>query len=295
MYQQFIDRFLTQQALPDSYRDDIDAWFLPLAEELAARRRAQPDTPLVVGINGAQGTGKSTLARLLTGLFTAMELRAVALSLDDFYLPRARRDALARNTHPLLVSRGVPGTHDMTLALSMLKRLATADASASVPLPVFDKASDDQRPSADWPVVTGPLDLIVLEGWCVGAQPQETDELKTPVNDLEREEDADGRWRGYVNTALGGDYQTLFAQLQVLLMLHAPDFDQVYRWRGLQEEKLRQSAGSAAGMDSTQLARFIQHFERLTRHCLNTLPQQVDAVFYLDTGHAVVRREDRSV
>lgn len=292
MYQQFIDRFLRQQALPDAYRHDIDAFFLPLAEELAARRRAQPDTPLVVGINGAQGTGKSTLAQLLTGLLTTKGMRAVALSLDDFYLPRAQRVQLALDVHPLLASRGVPGTHDVALALDTLNRLATADRSRRVPLPSFDKATDDQRPPADWPVVSGPLDLIVLEGWCVGAQPQAAAELVTPINGLEREEDSDGSWRGYVNAALGGDYQALFARLDLLLMLRAPDFEQVYRWRGLQEEKLRQTAGESAGMDSAQLARFISLFERLTRHCLNTLPLLADTVFYLDTGHTVVRREE---
>ena len=291
MYQQIIDRFIQQEALPETYRQDIADWFLPLVPTLAGKRVQHPARPLFVGINGAQGTGKSTLASLLVSLCTAHALRAVALSIDDFYLGKSQRGELARTIHPLFATRGVPGTHDVQSLIQTLQLLNSAGANDSVRLPGFNKATDDCIPPAQWRHCTGPLDLIFLEGWFMGAQPQSEAELQQAVNALEQCEDPEKIWRSYVNTQLGLGYQQVFASFDMLVMLHAPGFEQVLEWRNLQEAKLRQKAGNrSAGMQAEQIVRFIQHFERLTRHCLLTLPQRANVVFNLDAAHRVVNR-----
>lgn len=285
---QLIAEFVSQEQLPPEYGEDAQRWFLPLAAELY-RRQENLDRPLLVAINGTQGTGKSTLAALLTRLLENQELRVANLSIDDFYLSHDRRRELARDIHPLFASRGVPGTHDTELLARCLDALCEADAGQQLALPRFDKSRDDCVARADWPRIAGPVQVIILEGWFVGLRPQSADALSDPVNALERDEDPDAIWRQRVNHALANDYQKIFERFDYLIMLQAPSFDQVYEWRSLQEQKLRQrSTADAVGvMNEEQLKRFIQHFERLTRHCLDTLPDQADCVFSLNGAHRV--------
>ncbi len=229
--------------------------------------------PLVLGLCGAQGSGKSTLAAALVDAATRRGLAAAALSLDDLYRTRAERSVLAREVHPLLATRGVPGTHDVALGLDLLVRI---EAGEAVCLPRFDKATDDRAPEAQWTAVPGSLDLLVFEGWCVGARPQAAAALVDPVNALEAGEDADGHWRRWVNAELAGDYQRLFARIGVLVLLAAPGFEVVADWR------LEQEQAGAGVMDAGQIARFIQHYERLTRHILAEMPDRADLVIRLD-------------
>ena len=294
MYAQLIADFVARERLPASYIRDAGDFIVPLAGELARAVAEAPAQTLFVGINGAQGTGKSTLCQLLVELLAVHGLNAANLSIDDFYLTRAARRDLARSTHPLLISRGVPGTHELALLERTLVALAHAGADDRVSLPRFDKATDDRVPEEQWPQLGGPVHVVLLEGWFVGARPQPTAMLAQPVNRLEAEEDPDGRWRGWVNARLA-DFQAVFSRLDRLVMLAAPSFEQVYEWRALQEEKLRQRHGEGAGlMDREALTRFIQHFERLTRHCLATLPGQADVVLSLDAEHRLVARQDRA-
>lgn len=286
-----VQAFIRQERLPDTFAQIIDDWYLPLVGLLLARRR-QLNRPLLVGINGAQGTGKSTLAGFLTLMLRDHSLRVANLSLDDFYLDSARRAQLAGQVHPLLASRGVPGTHDLALAREVLATLADPESRGECALPRFDKAVDEPRPPAEWEHVTLPVDVILLEGWFVGLQGEPDAALQSPVNDLEADEDPDGSWRGYVNQRLA-DYQVLFDPIDYLVMLRAPSFDCVYRWRSLQERKLAARAGPGASkvMDQPTLDRFIQHFERLTRHCLTSLPARADLVFHLDEAHRITHSE----
>jgi D-glycerate 3-kinase len=264
--------------LPASYRTLIEEQHAPLAQRIAARAARRPARPWVVGICGPQGSGKSTLAASLRQLLAAQGLRAAVLSLDDLYLTHAQRAALAGRVHPLLAQRGVPGTHDVALGLDVIARLGEP---GTVALPSFDKARDDRCALAQWPRVAAPLDVLLFEGWCVGARPQAEAELVTPLNALERTEDQQGVWRRYVNAALAGDYQRLFAGLDELVLLQAESFEHVYAWRLEQEHKLRErlratGADLAATMDDAALARFIQLFERLTRHILAEMPARAD-------------------
>ena len=289
MYQQLIKDFIQQERLPSTYLLDATQYFLPLVRDIKAEIQSSRKGPFLIGINGAQGTGKSTLAKLLSALLTSSGYRAVNLSIDDFYYSKAKRQELADEIHPLLRSRGVPGTHDVDLALNLIEQLYAAGSNQQITLPRFDKSLDDCRPVAACEQIQGPIDIIILEGWFVGAKAQAGDELTQAINELEINEDSDGRWRAYVNQQLAGSYQSLFEKIHILLMLQAPGFEQVLEWRSLQEEKLRTLVVTDASglMDRKAIKHFIQHFERLTRHCLRTLPDSADRVFRLNTEHRI--------
>lgn len=240
-----------------------------------------PGTPRILGINGAQGSGKTTLAeRLRHALDRDHRVRAAVLSLDDFYRSRAQREALARAVHPLLATRGVPGTHDVDLLSRVLENLRTG---RSVRLPRFVKAEDDLGPPESGALVEGPVDVVLFEGWCVGTPPQDASELVASINALEAEEDRDGRWRAYVNDQLAGPYARLFGALDRLVFLQSPGFEVVHGWRLEQESGNATAApGATRVMDAATLQRFIAHYERLTRHALRVLPARADVVIELD-------------
>jgi D-glycerate 3-kinase len=242
----------------------------------------------VAGICGAQGSGKSTVAEALKQRFEAEGRRVAVLSLDDLYRTRAEREALAALVHPLLLTRGVPGTHDVALGLETIAALERGEAAA---LPRFDKAADDRLSQCDWPLAPEGTELLILEGWCVGARPQDEAALAEPVNALEREEDPQAIWRRFANAALAGDYQRLFARIDLLALLAAPSFDCVFGWRRQQEDALRARSGS--GMSGAQLLRFVQHYERLTRHILREMPARADLVLELGEDRSVRRASAR--
>lgn len=277
----WLTAFLREEKLPAGFAAEIETLHAPLAARIAA---VAMGPAFVVGICGPQGSGKTTTVRILARLLEARGLKVATLSLDDLYLPRADREALARDVHPLLATRGVPGTHDVALGLSVLDGLAGEGATI---LPRFDKASDDRAPVETWPVVSGPVDIVLLEGWCLGARPQTPQALAQPVNALERERDPDGVWRAYVNAALAGPYRALFARLDLLVLFTAPDFATVLSWRQEQEAKLRdrlaaEGLGAGRAMSQVQVAQFVQHYERLTRHIAREMPARADLVIALD-------------
>jgi len=242
--------------------------------------------PLLAGICGSQGSGKSTACEQAARALSASGVRVAVLSIDDIYLPRAAREDLARRVHPLLLTRGVPGTHEPLLGLRALEALAMRER---VLLPRFDKAREDRAPVGDWTLVEGPVDVVLFEGWCVGARPQQPHELAAPVNELEAEWDADGRWRRFVNDALSRDYQALFAPIDFLALLAAPNFEVVTRWRTEQERQLRATRPGAAGvMSDPAIERFVQHYERLTRHILAEMPARADLMLRLDENRRVL-------
>lgn len=279
-----IDRALLAPALNRVY--------LPLAAWLVRRKG---DKPLVLGINGGQGSGKSTLCEFLKLILQdGFGLRVAGLSIDDIYKTRAEREQLARTVHPLLLTRGVPGTHDVALGLGVIGALKIAGDGDSVSIPSFDKARDDRRPLNEWPHFQGKADIIIFEGWCVGAKPQDEGELARALNSLEAEEDADGRWRRYVNEQLKGAYAELFGQLDALVMLKVPSMERVFEWRSLQEEKLADSLAydqqaACRIMDAAAIRRFVQHYERITRAMLEEMPKRADVTLFVDDEHQICR------
>jgi len=235
----------------------------------------------ILGVCGVQGSGKSTLAGQLVALAERRGRRALALSLDDTYLDRPEREALAREIHPLLLTRGPPGTHDVALACAVLDALR---AGARVEVPRFDKLRD--RRSA--PVVAHTIDLVIFEGWCVGVPPEDERALAAPLNRLERDEDPDARWRRWCNQALARDYPALWHRLDRLLFLQPPGFEIVPEWRWQQQQALEATAPAHPRMSRAALERFIQHYERVSRHALRTLPALADHTVRLDAARCVV-------
>lgn len=240
-----------------------------------------------IGLAGGQGAGKSTLSRLLEAACAQLDLRVCVLSLDDYYLPRAERFALARRVHPLFETRGPPGTHDVALCGAHLRALA---APGEVEIPVFDKGRDDR---VGMRRVSGPVDLVVLEGWCVGASPLDEGSLAVPCNALERDEDPEGVWRRHQARELAGSYAALWAELEALVFLRVPDLDCVRRWR------LRQEADRPVEhrLDAAAIDRFVAHYERITLDLVARLPERAEWTVELAPDHSIasIVRRDRSL
>ena len=291
---QALQDFLTRHRLPPQFLQLVEAWYAPLAEQLASQH-ASAGRPLLVGVNGSQGSGKSTLASLLALLLKQIHgLGVVQLSIDDFYLTRESRRSLAERVHPLLATRGVPGTHDLPLMRETLQRLLRE--KCEVPIPRFDKAIDDRCPAEQWEHVSAPLDLVIIDGWCLGTPAQSEAALLQPVNELESREDPDAGWRRYANRQIIEHYQSIYQMVDLWIMLQAPSFDCVYQWRLEQEQKLAHElelAGDSAPlqnqvMSARQIARFIQHYQRLTEHTLQQLPARVHYLYRLDPERQIV-------
>ncbi len=276
----------------------LEAIYVPLGAWLYQYKRQQG--PLIVGINGAQGAGKSTLVTLLEiTLAEGFGQRVVGFSLDDIYKTRADRLEMADKLHPLFATRGVPGTHDVELGFNLLHRLKLARADTVTKIPVFDKSIDDRCPEAVWQEWVGPADIIIVDGWCFGASPQSEADLREPVNRLEAEEDPQAIWRRYVNEQLKGCYSRLFGLADVLLMLKVPSMDSVFEWRTMQEQKLVERAAQvslARGaqeplkvMSEDEIRHFIMHYERLTRQMLEQIPDRADVTLHLNENHKIDR------
>jgi D-glycerate 3-kinase len=285
----WLDGYLRREQLPEGFRLLVQQVHAPIARRVAAAARAH-GPGFVLGICGAQGSGKSTLTGVLQGLLAAEGLPTAVLSIDDLYLTHAARQQLGATVHPLLCTRGVPGTHDLALGEATLDALAS---HGTVALPRFDKRSDDRLPADVWPHFQAPAAVVILEGWCVGARPEAEATLAVPVNTLERDEDADIRWRRHVNDALQGPYARFFDRIDLLLMLQAPSFDVVHGWRLEQERKLRERVRSEGGdlarvMDDGQIHRFISHYERVTRNLLAEMPARADILLRLDAERAAL-------
>lgn len=282
--------FIAQEKLPESFISLAQEWYLPLAEQLATQK-SQVNRPLVLGVNGSQGSGKSTLSALLVSLLDEVHgLNTISLSIDDFYLTRDERLKLSKEVHPLLATRGVPGTHDIGLMMSCIEKLCEGTGAVSVPR--FNKAEDDRHKESAWSKIFAPVDVLILEGWCLGVPAQKPSSLEVATNSLEEKEDPNSIWRKYVNQCLENEYQTLHQRIDIWIMLKAPSFEHVYAWRLEQEEKLKarlERDGKTAQhtMTPEQIERFIQHYQRLTEQALNELPGLVHYLFTLDASRQV--------
>lgn len=273
-------------ALPQSYPDQLKDTVIDIALWLFQRWENEGRSCFVVGVTGAQGTGKSTLSAFLRDFLEVAGLRVMIVSIDDLYWPQEHRLDLARTRHPLLATRGVPGTHEIELALALFEQARGID-SEEISWPRFNKAIDDRE---SMQMLRGPVDIVLFEGWCVGCPPLEPRSLDAPINKLERLEDPLGIWRKGIQQALSGSYRRVFDSLDALIMLKAPSFEKVFSWRRLQEEKLGQSLGTENTqnlriMNDQELHRFIEHYERLTRHMLDVLPDYADVVIEIDEDH----------
>ena len=284
-----LDFFINNEGLTAAYRDRSERYFIPLAEQILNWKGSDI---FCLGMNGAQGSGKSTLARFLQLYLEKLYgLSVVILSLDDLYLTRAERIALAEEVHPLLKTRGVPGTHDIGLGIGFMECCLVGkwrDACC----PRFDKANDDRKPSSHWLRLEKAPDIILLEGWCVGALPEPEEALIEPVNMLEKIEDATGTWRRFVNARLAAEYQIFYGMFSHWVVLQPPSFEAVVENRMKQEDQLRNqlhASGSKGSrvMSDEEVIRFISHYERLTRWMWELFPERADVLIQLEENHVV--------
>jgi D-glycerate 3-kinase len=233
----------------------------------------------VYGIAGLQGSGKSTLAGQMAALAHARGLSVVVLSIDDFYLGRRERLKLGHTVHPLLATRGPPGTHDVALACRTIDSLKNGERTA---LPHFDKIADRRLPPSRWPLVTQPADLIVFDGWFLKVPPEHPSALHEPLNALERDADPTGVWRAYCNNALAA-YAPLWQRIDRLLLMQGPGFEIVPDWRWQQEIALQAAHPRRHAMDHKAVERFVLFFERVSRQAMRTLPAIADRTLRIDS------------
>jgi D-glycerate 3-kinase len=291
--QAMLARTLQEASLPDSVALNFMRWHAGVTRSLAQRAKTA-ETPLLVGFSGCQGSGKSTLVAFMAEVMREVHgVSTVVLSLDDFYLTKAARASLAESIHPLFATRGVPGTHDLVLLNETITALR--QPGGAVPLPAFDKARDDRTEMVHWRQVSAPIQLILLEGWCIGLSPQKESELEAPVNQVEVEQDPSLIWRREANRQLANEYADLFGELEALLLLQAPSFDAVFEWRWQQEQRLSEQFQKDhpdkpdPTMSRSEVTDFVLHYQRLTEHALKTLPDQADFVWELATDRSVER------
>ncbi len=267
----------------------VETVCLPLSSWLARRE----PRPLVAALSGPPGSGKSTLVGALRWLLARRHgLRSAGFSLDDVYYTKAERQALARDVHPLLATRGVPGTHDLALANALLDALTRAGAEQPVRLPRFDKLADDRAPESEWDRVEARPDVILVDGWFWGAAPPSVASLERPINEREATEDPDGHWRRHVREQLAGGYQDLFARADVHVRLTSPSWETTLAWRVEQQLALRGLAGTAPdAATQAEITKFLRLFERVAR-----LPpaREPDLTLELDERRELVRVAERA-
>jgi D-glycerate 3-kinase len=209
-------------------------------------------------------------------------------SVSTISISAAARAALARTVHPLLRTRGVPGTHDVGLLQRTLAALRRASPQRPAWLPRFDKGRDTRLPPSRWRRIARAPALVILEGWCIGVAPQAPAALRVSLNRLEREQDRDGRWRRWVNAQLEQHYAPLWQRIERLALLQAPAWAIVARWRD-EQERARRLRHAPHALARAALRDFLMHYERLGRHALRTLPARAHLRIVLDARRRVVR------
>jgi D-glycerate 3-kinase len=284
--------WLNELELPEDLISDLELIYIPFCNYIFRSMPIASGKPLIIGINGSQGSGKTTFAHLLGKVLQIFfHYEVVNCSIDDFYLTRAEREKLSTEVHPLLITRGVPGTHDVNLGINIFRNLIIASDETVTTIPVFDKAIDDRKPKEEWVKFIGRPDIIIFEGWCLGAKPVAEAELLQPINELERHFDQDGAFRKYANNNLKASYAKWFEMIDCLIMLKVPEFEQVIEWRWIQEKKLADKH-SGAGiknriMTEEETRFFISHFERITRQMLKEMPQTAQVILWINKSHEI--------
>ena len=243
----------------------------------------------IIGLSGGQGAGKSTITGVLKLILNKKYgLNICVFSIDDFYKKKHERLKMSKKKHPLFLTRGVPGTHDLTLLNKTITRLMKKKFK-TVLVPKFDKSKDDRFKKSMWQKIENRPDIIIFEGWCVGAICQKNYQLKKPLNYIEKKYDTDLRWRKTVNNYLKNQYKGLFNKIDKLVYLKAPNFNYIFKWRLNQEEKLKLTSKSKKIMSKTEIKEFIMYYERITRHMMNNFTKISDLTIFLDKYHRLKR------
>ena len=262
----------------------LKTFYLPLSKWIYSVYQKDKKTK-IIGLSGGQGAGKSTITSILKLIFKKKYgLDLCVFSIDDFYKTKAERIKMSKKIHPLFATRGVPGTHDIKLLNKVIKKLKKKKFK-SVLIPKFDKSTDDRFKKIKWQKIKKIPDIILLEGWCVGAIQQKKSELLRPINIIEKKLDKRLIWRNKVNNLLKNEYKKLFNKIDKLVYLKAPDFNQIFKWRLLQEQKLKLTSKSKKTMSKTQIKEFIMFYERITKHMMKNFSKISDLTVFLDKNH----------
>lgn len=251
--------------------------------ELLAAGLKDTTKNLIVGISGAQGAGKSTLAAQMAERLREADstLSVVIVSLDDFYLSKKEREILANNVHPLLRTRGVPGTHDMHRLKKVLRDLIDGNPAT---WPRFSKVDDDrlveENYSASYKAKFQRV-IVLLEGWCIGCLPSQSGDLFDPINTLEAQEDPACVWRQFVDSQIKQEYVPVWQMIDRLIYIHTPDWESTVRWR------VQQGVENGEGKSSDFFRRFVSHFERISKDMANDRRMRAWAEIFLNIDHSV--------
>jgi D-glycerate 3-kinase len=239
---------------------------------------------------GGQGTGKTTISSLIKIILTKyFELKVFRISIDDFYKTRNERINLSKRVHPMLLTRGVPGTHDINMMLSFFKK-AKSKKFNRLKLPTFNKAIDDRFNKKKWYDLKDKPDVIIFEGWCVGAKSEKNNTLKKTINSMEKAKDQKQIWRKYVNHQLKSKYKNLYSQLNCLIYLKAKNFSLLQKWRLKQERKLWLSSKRKLNlkiMSKGDVLNFMQTYQRITQNMFRYMPKYASIILNLNSNHQI--------
>ena len=265
----------------------LRSYLIPLSFWIANKKKNKSKT-LILGLSGGQGTGKTTITTIISIILRKyFNKKTFVISIDDFYKTIKERYKLSKNIHPLLQTRGVPGTHDVNIILNFFRKLNTNNFKP-ISLPKFDKSIDDRIKKNKWHKLKKKPDIVILEGWCVGAKPQTNKQLIKPVNLMEKNEDISAKWRKYVNFQLKTKYKKLYSQLKSVIYLKTPSFNLLRSWRIKQEKKLKtKKTINSKIMTNKEVIRFMMTYERLTLQMFKDMPKISKAVLSLNKLHQI--------
>ena len=277
----------SQEVVSEPFRDklgQLNNFFLPISEKIYRNYLNNKKTK-IIGLTGGQGSGKSTISQILKIILKeGFNLNTVIFSIDDFYKTLQERKAMSKKINPLFLTRGVPGTHNTALLLKCLKSLKSKNFKKFL-IPKFDKSIDDRLSKMFWQNIKTKPDIVIFEGWCVGASPQKNKDLIAPINVLEKEKDKKRTWRNFVNKELKTRYKKIFKLIDLMIFLKIPSFEYVYKWRLLQEKKLRITSKGKKTMSNKQVKNFIMFYERITKHMLKNFSKKAKFIINIDSSH----------
>ena len=262
----------------------LNKFYLPLSEWIYSIYSKDFKTK-IIGLSGGQGAGKSTITGILKLILKKKYgLNICVFSIDDFYKTKNERLRMSKKKHPLCITRGVPGTHDITLLNQTIRKLKQKKFR-TVLIPKFDKSKDDRYRKNKWQKIKIKPDIIIFEGWCVGTTHQNNNELKRPLNLIEKKYDENLKWRKTVNNLIKKRYKNIFNKIDKLVFLKVPHFNYIVKWRWLQEQKMKLTTKSKKTMSKTQVKEFIMFYERLTKHMIKNYSKISDLTIFLDKNH----------